>query len=173
MRTELVRCRGVHAGVLVMCYSRVQMVSLWAGAYGGGNSHWIFSQGLSLYLSATTTYKSGASFYLCRSGITTTGSIQTPVWCDGYSGFSAEYVTLERIGTNTRLVLQEVRVWRGGEGCASVQACLLGWQGQQPHSCAAVRWSDQLPGATACGNGTMPLCGSVARAVHISASACP
>lgn len=90
-------------------------MGLWAGAFPSTSyAWWGYSQDLSLYLSSTTTYNSGPSYFRCRSGIPTTGSIETLVWCDGYS-FSAQFVTIERVATNSRLVLQEVRVWRGGK----------------------------------------------------------
>ena len=73
----------------------VQLVSVWGGATSStGNTYIGYSRGLSLYVSATTTYSSGSTFYLCRAGFDTTQGVEMLVWCDGYSGFSAQYVSV-------------------------------------------------------------------------------
>lgn len=68
---------------------------------------------MAVYLSATTTYASGANTYNCTSGggIYPYQDVEYSLWCSGY-GFAAQYVTMERVG---QLAVQELRVWRGGE----------------------------------------------------------
>lgn len=100
-------------------YSDIEMVSVWGGASVSSSA---FSKGMSLFLSSGngTAYNATGASYLCKANIWTAQSVEVPVWCSGYSGFSAEYVTLVRYanGASTRIGAQELRIWRGGGGRA-------------------------------------------------------
>lgn len=100
-------------------YTDIQYLNIWAtwvssstiGNNGG------FSDNLAVWLSsgAGAVYNAGGASYKCVDRLALIYGIAGNVWCDGYSGFSARYVTVVRNVANSRVSLQELRVWRGGE----------------------------------------------------------
>lgn len=70
------------------------------------------------WLSPSTNFSQG---YQCGNQVTPVQGVETLVRCGGYaSGFTASYVTIVRMVPNSKLVIQELRVWRAGAwGCFS------------------------------------------------------